>query len=72
MLSAPAAIPAMIDVSFATGFAAPDRIRSSTNRTCSPSSRDSPACSAKASNGTSPALDTRLSSSNTAAAPRQA
>jgi pyruvate dehydrogenase complex dehydrogenase (E1) component len=44
----------------------------STNRTCSSSSRDKPACSANSSSGTSPACDTRLSSSNTAPSPHQA
>ncbi len=72
MLSAPAAIPAMIEVSFGVGLAAPDLTRSSANRTCSSSSRDSPACSASSSTGTRPACDTRLSSSNTALSARQA
>ena len=71
MLSAPAAIPAMIAVSFPVGFAAPDFTRSQTNRTCSSSSRDNPACSANSSTGTRPAWDTRLSSSNTALPARQ-
>ena len=34
MLSAPAAMPAMIEVSFGVGLAAPARIRSSVKRTC--------------------------------------
>jgi hypothetical protein len=72
MLSAPAAIPAMIAVSFGGGLAAPDLTRSLVNRTCSPSSRDSPACSASPITGTRPAHDTRFSSSNTALPPRQA
>jgi len=72
MLSAPAAIPAMIEVSFGVGFAAPEGTRSQPNVTYSSSSRDSPACSANASSGTSPACDTRFSSSNTAPSPRQA
>ena len=71
MLSAPAAIPAMIAVSFAVALAAPDLTRSQTNRTCSSSSRDSPACSANSNTGTRPACDTRLSSSNTALPERQ-
>jgi hypothetical protein len=70
MLSAPAAIPAMIEVSFGVAFAAPDLIRSSMNRTCSSNSRDNPACSANSSSGTRPADDTRLSSSNTALSSR--
>jgi hypothetical protein len=45
-LSAPVAIPAMIEVSFGVGLAAPDLVRSLVNRTCSSNSRDSPACSA--------------------------
>jgi len=72
MLSAPAAIPAMTEVSFGVGLAAPDFTRSLVNRTCSSNSRESPACSANSSNGTIPAHDTRLSSSNTAPSPRQA
>ena len=71
MLSAPAAIPAMIEVSFGVGFAAPDFTRSSVNLTCSSNSRDNPACSANSSSGTSPACDTRLASSNTALSARQ-
>jgi hypothetical protein len=72
MLSAPAAIPAMIEVSFGVGLAAPDFTRSEVNRTCSSSNRDSPVCSANSNSGTSPAHDTRLVSSNTALSPRQA
>ena len=72
MLSAPAAIPAMIESSFGLELAAPDFTRSLVNRTCSLNSRDNPACSANPSNGTTPAFATRLSSSNTAPSPRQA
>jgi hypothetical protein len=72
MLSAPQAIPAMIEVSFGVELAAPDLTRSQANRTCSSSNRDSPVCSANSSSGTRPAHDTRLSSSNTALSPRQA
>ncbi len=73
MLSAPAAIPAMIEVSFGVEFAAPDLTRSQANRTCSSNNRDSPACSANSISGTRPACDTRLPSSNTALPPpRQA
>jgi hypothetical protein len=72
MLSAPAAIPATIEVSFGVALAAPDFTRSLVNRTCSSSSWDRPACSANSINGTSPACDTRLSSSKTALSPRQA
>jgi hypothetical protein len=71
MLSAPAAIPAMIEVSFGVGFAAPDLIRSQANRTCSSNSRDSPACPASSNSGTSAACEPRFSSSNTALSPRQ-
>jgi hypothetical protein len=72
MLSAPAAIPAMTEVSFGVAFAAPDFTRSLVNRTCASSSADRPARSANSSSGTRPACDTRLSSSNTALSPRQA
>jgi hypothetical protein len=72
MLSAPAAIPAMSEVSFAVTFAAPDVIRSQANWARSSNNRDNPACSASSSSGTSPAHDTRLSSSNTALSARQA
>jgi hypothetical protein len=72
MLSAPAAIPAMIEVSFGVALAAPDLTRSLVNRTCSSSSRDNPACSASSSSGTRPACDTRLSSSKIARSARQA
>ena len=68
MLSAPAAIPAMIEVSFPTGFTPAERTRQEVIETFSPISCDSPACSASASTGTSPAHDTRFSSSKTGVA----
>ena len=43
ILSAPAAIPAIIEVSFGVGLAAPDLTRSLVNRTRSSSSTDRPA-----------------------------
>jgi hypothetical protein len=64
MLSAPAVNPAMIEVSFGVGFAAPDLTTSLVNRTCSSSNSDKPACSASSIAGTSPAQDTRFGSSN--------
>src|SRR5271156_3344132 len=66
MLSAPAHIAAISVASFGAGLAAPDLIRGALICTFSSSSRDRPACSASATTGTSPAHDTRLSSSNTA------
>ena len=66
MLSAPAHIPAISVVSFGAGLADPDLIRGAAIRTFSASSRDSPVCSASVITGTSPAHDTRWSSSNTA------
>ena len=72
MLSAPAAIPAMIEVSFGVGFAAADVTRSSANLTCSSISAESPACSASSITGTRPAHDTRFSSSKTAPSARHA
>ena len=72
MLSAPASRPAMIDVSFGVGFAAPDLTRSLVNRTCSSNSSDNPACSASSITGTRPAHDTRFASSNTATPRSQA
>lgn len=68
--------PPMIDVNFGVGLAAPDRTRSLVNRMCSSSSSDKPfrsaSASASASTGTSPAADTRSTSSNTAAPRSQA
>ncbi len=72
MLSAPAAIPAMIAVSFAVEFAAPALTRSHPKRTCSSSTSLSPACSARSINGTRPAAEIRFASSNTAASAVQA
>ena len=66
MLSAPAHMPAISVASFGAGFADPDLILGSAMRTFSASSSDSPVCSASVITGTSPAHDTRLSSSNTA------
>ena len=66
MLSAPAHIPAISVVSFGVGFADPDLILGSMMRTFSERSCPSPVCSANRITGTSPANDTRLSSSNTA------
>jgi hypothetical protein len=66
MQSAPAHMPATTVTSFGDGLAAPDLIRGSAICTFSPSNRESPDCSANVSTGTSPAHDTRLSSSNTA------
>ena len=47
-------------------LAAPEAIRGSAMRTFSAISRESPVCSANVITGTSPAQDTRRSSSNTA------
>src|SRR5215207_4688754 len=66
MLSAPAHIPAISVLSFGAGFADPDLILGSTIATFSETSRANPVCSANRISGTSPASDTRLSSSNTA------
>jgi len=66
MLSAPHIMPAMIEVSFPTGFTAPDFTRVEDRPTCSPINRESPACSANFSTGTKPAADTKFCSSNTA------
>ena len=64
----PRSIPAIRVASFGDGLAAPDLIRGSAMCTFSPSSRESPVCSANVITGTSPAYDTRCSSSNTAEA----
>ena len=64
--SAPTHIPATTVASFGAGLAAPDLIRGSAMCTFSPSSRESPVCSANVITGTSPAYDTRCSSSKTA------
>lgn len=68
MLSAPAAIPAMIEVSFPAGFTPAEATRVEASLTRSATSSDSPACSANAITGTSPAHDTRCSSSNSGVA----
>ena len=69
MQSAPAAIPATIAATFPAGFAPAERTLVVRNVTLLATSPDKPACSAKSSTGTSPAHDTRFSSSNTATAP---
>ena len=63
MLSAPAAIPAMIVVIFPAGFTPAEATRTESNETRSLTSWDRPACSASAITGTNPAHDTRFSSS---------
>ena len=64
MLSAPAAMPATIVVILPAGFAPAEATTVSLIATLSVTSSDSPACSARAITGTSPAHDTRFSSSN--------
>jgi hypothetical protein len=64
MLPAPAAIPAMIEVSLPAGFTPADFTREDLIATLSRINADSPARSANAITGTSPAHDTRLASSN--------
>ena len=66
MLSAPAHIPAITPSSFGAGFAAPDLIRGVVIDTFSAMICGSRVCSASPSSGTSPASDTRLSSSKRA------
>jgi hypothetical protein len=68
MLSAFAAIPAMIEVSFPAGFTPADATRLDSSLTRSAISSDSPACSANAITGTSPMHDTKCSSSNSGVA----
>jgi hypothetical protein len=63
MLSAPAAIPAMIEVSLPAGFTAADLTFVSLNTTLAEINSDRPARSAKPITGTNPAHDTKLSSS---------
>jgi hypothetical protein len=63
MQSAPAAIPATIDVSFPAGFTPADATLVDRNRTRDEISCDKPARSASAITGARPANDTRLSSS---------
>src|SRR6476619_8108779 len=64
-LSAPTHMPATTVANFGAGLAAADLIRGSAICTFSPRSRKSPVCSANVITGTSPAYDTRCSSSNT-------
>src|SRR6476660_6929253 len=66
MLSAPAHIPAITLSSFGAGLAAPDLIRDVVIDTLSARICGSRVCSANPSSGTSPACDTRLSSSKRA------
>ena len=66
MLSAPAHIPAITLSSFGAGFAEPDLIRGALIDTFSAMICGSRVCSASPSSGTSPACDTRLSSSKRA------
>jgi hypothetical protein len=66
MLSAPAHIPPITLSSFGTGFAAPERIRGVVIETFSAMISGNRVCSASPSRGTSPAYDTRLSSSKRA------
>ncbi len=61
--SAPAAIPAMIEVTLAAGFTAADLTLVSVIETFAEISSDNSARSASAITGTSPANDTRFSSS---------
>lgn len=68
MLSAPAAIPAMIVVIFPAGFTPAEATRTQSSRTFASISSDRPVCSARAITGASPAHDTRFSSSNTGVA----
>jgi hypothetical protein len=68
MLSAPAAIPAMIEVTLPAGFTAAEATLVSVIATLAATSSDRPARSASAITGTRPAHDTRLSSSNTGVA----
>ncbi len=53
MLSAPAAIPAMIEVSFPAGFTPAEATRVEATSTRSAINSDSPVCSANAITGTS-------------------
>ncbi len=64
MHSPPAAIPAMIELSFPAGFTAADFTLVCLIATRPATSSDSPARSASAITGTSPAHDTKLVSSN--------
>ncbi len=62
--SAPAAMPATIEVILAAGLAPVEAIGGSVIFTCLLTRSDNPACSARVITGASPAQDTRLSSSN--------
>ena len=66
MQSAPAHIPATTVVSFGAGLADPDLIRGSVMRTLAANSCANPVWAANVITGTSPAHDTRWSSSKTA------
>src|SRR3954468_10609054 len=66
MQSAPTHIPAINVVSFGDGLAAPDLIFGAGMHTLSANSCGSPVWVASVMTGTSPAHDTRCSSSNTA------
>ncbi len=63
MLSAPAAIPAMIEVTLPAGFTPAEATRLEAKLSRSATSSDSPACSASAITGASPAHDTKWWSS---------
>jgi hypothetical protein len=66
ILSAPAHIPATNVASFGAGLADPDLTRGEAIATLSSNSLVRPVCSARVITGTSPATETRLSSSNRA------
>jgi hypothetical protein len=66
MLSAPAHIPAITPSSLGAGFAPPERILGALIDTFSAMISGSRVCWASPSTGTSPAYDTRLSSSKCA------
>lgn len=66
ILSAPAHIPAISVASFGAGLADPEVIRGDAMATLSANILVRPVCSANVITGTSPATETRLSSSNTA------
>jgi hypothetical protein len=66
MLSAPQAMPPMIEVSFPAGLTAPDFTRVEGRSTCSSINSERPVCSASSNTGTNPAADTKFCSSNTA------
>jgi hypothetical protein len=68
MLSAPAAIPAMIEATLPAGFTPAEATRVRPSRTRPSTSSESPAWSASAITGTRPADDTRCSSSNSGVA----